>query len=224
MIIEDRSFTEISMRRSILLAVFLSASAMAQTPAVSAAPVAPGAYPPAQPLVHGPDHHPHATRGVVDTVNTITLEYLVRMGVDSARARYAGKIVTFRDMCPTGVRAKNEERKNVCTQGFIRDIRPFFGSVRNAELSVFFNYGEEVSGWLKHTPYRPQDLSVEHPLVMSDDVCDSARACNEGDPEGDRKCIFSSDQLLVAGKIMSISVGRDSWGFHVFLLPTGVRY
>jgi hypothetical protein len=212
------------MHRSILLAMFLSTGVMAQTTPVGAAPIVPGTYPPAQPMVHGPDHHAHALRGVVDTVNTITLEDLVRMGVDSARARYSGKIVTFRDMCPVGVSAKNEERTNVCMQGFLRKFRPYIGSVGNGSLLAFFNYGEEVSGWLKHTPYRPQDLKVEHPLNMSEDICDTARVCNEGDPEGDRKCIFSSDRILVAGKIMSISVGSNGWGFNVFLLPTGVRY
>lgn len=212
------------MHRTLLLAVFWSAaSMMAQAAAVSAAP-APGAYPPAQPLVHGPDHHSHALRGVVDTVNTITLEDLVRMGVDSARARYAGKIVTFRDMTPVGVRAKNEERKNVCMQGFLKKFRPYLGTVGDAGISAFFNYGEEVSEWLKHTPYRPQDLQVEHPLVLSEDVCDSERVCNELNPKGSRRCIFSSERLLIAGKIMSIHLEDDGWAFEVFLLPTGVRY
>ena len=213
------------MHRTLLLAVFWSAiGVMAQTPPVSAAPVAPGAYPPAQPLVHGPDHHAHATRGVVDTVNTITLEDLVRMGVDSARARYAGKIVTFRDMCPAGVSAKNEERKNVCMQGFFKRFRPFIGSVRSAGLFAYFNYGGEVSEWLKNRPYRPDDLLLEHPLDLSEDICDTARVCNEGDPEADRKCIFSSDRLLISGKIMSIKVESGGWSFHVFLRPTGARY
>ena len=212
------------MRRSIFLALFLTACAMAQTPPVSVAPLAPGAYPPAQPLVHGPDHHPHALRGVVDTANTITLEELVRMGVDSARARYAGKIVTFRDMCPVGVRAKNEERRNVCMQGFIKEFRPYLGTVGNSAIRVFFNFGDEVSEWLKHTPYRPQDLLLDHPLALSEDICDSARVCNELSPKGSRRCIFSSDRLLITGKIISISVEDDGWTFGVYLRPTGVRY
>lgn len=88
---------------------------------------------PAQPLVHGPDNHGHALRGTVDSVNTVTVQELAKLGEDSARKLYVGKIVTFRDVVPVGVSAKNERKKNVCMQGFWKSFKPWMGALQGGD-------------------------------------------------------------------------------------------
>ncbi len=229
------------MTRSVFVSLLFAALAGAQvdkspapaaaTPALQATPQGASSaadtvvYSPAQPLEHGPDNHGHALRGTVDSINPITVTELARMGIDSARKLYLGKTVTFRDLSPVGVSAKNERRKNVCMQGFVKRFYPtWMGKLQDAAVGVFFNYGDEITEWLNHTPYKPEDLVVETPLILEEDVCDTARVCNDGYESLGRRCIFASDRFLIAGKIISINVEERGRSFNVYLRPTGLRY
>lgn len=144
------------------------------------------------------------------------------MGVDSANRLYAGRIVTFRPpLRPVGVSAKNEARENVYMQGFIKRFKPFLGQFQSGGINVFFNYGDEITRWLKRLDYKPEDLVVENPLVLEEDVCDTAHICSES---GTTECIFRSKRLLIAGKIIGIRADDDGYAFGIFLRPTGLRY
>ena len=174
---------------------------------------------------HGPDNHGHVLHGTVDSVNLVSVEEMAKLGIDSARKLYAGKIVTFLpDFAPVGVGAKNERKKNVCMQGFSKWLKPRIGKLEEAGLNVYFNFGSEVGEWLKSKPHNPADLVVDPPLQLSEDVCDSARVCTPGDKKRERRCIFSSDRLLITGKIMAITVDAEGSSFSVSLRPTGLRY
>jgi hypothetical protein len=153
----------------------------------------------------------------------VSIEEMAKLGVDSARKLYAGKIVTFlSDFAPVGVRAKNERKKNVCMQGFGKWFNPNIGAFRRGGVSVYFNYGDEIRDWFKNDIHNPADLVLENPLQLSEDVCDSARICNYGD--GERRCIFTSDRLLISGKIIAIGTEGKGRGFIVSIRPTGLRY
>lgn len=169
---------------------------------------------------------PHETHGTVDEANAVTLEDIAKLGVEQARAKYAGKIVTFKGpMVPVGVRAKNEERKNVCTQGFLLRFptNQKVGTFESASLRVYFNYGEEIDGWFENKPHRPEDLKLENPLTLGFDVCDTAGICNEGDAK--QECRFNSEKLLVTGKVAAIySFESDNRTIDVYIRPTGIRY
>ena len=174
---------------------------------------------------HGPDNHGHALHGTVDSMNLVSVEEMAKLGVDSARKLYAGKIVTFLpDFAPVGVRAKNERKKNVCMQGFGKWFNPNIGTFRSGGVNVYFNFGDEIRDWLKSRPHTPEDLVVENPLQLSEDVCDSARVCTPGDQKRERRCIFSSDRLLISGKIMAINAEAEGRNFLIYLRPTGLRY
>jgi len=161
----------------------------------------------------------------VDSVNLVSIEEMAKLGVDSARKLYAGKVVTFlSDFAPVGVRAKNERKKNVCMQGFGKWFNPNIGAYRRAGINVFFNFGDEVKDWLKSDFHNPADLVLEYPLQLVEDVCDTARVCTPGDQKRERRCIFSSDRLLISGKIVSITTESEGRAFIVFLRPTGLRY
>ena len=169
---------------------------------------------------------PHETHGTVDEANAITLEDIAKLGVEGARAKYAGKIVTFKGpMVPVGVSSKNEGRKNVCMQSFLHrfsDHRSING-FKNAAVRVYFNYGDEIDGWFEHFEHRPDDLRLENPLTLDFDVCDTAGICNEGDSE--KKCLFSSDQLLLTGKVAAIyQEGDYKEDLRIAIRPVGVRY
>lgn len=168
---------------------------------------------------------PHETHGSVDEANAVTLEDIAKLGVEGARARYAGKIVTFKGpMVPVGVRSKNEERKNVCMQSFLQryPTSKKVGAYESAALRVYFNYGEEIDGWLESVPHRVEDLRLSNPLMLDFDVCDTAGICNEGDV--DQRCRFSSDKLMISGKIAAIEEGDDARSLKVAIRPTGIRY
>jgi len=198
------------------LSAMLATSLLAQTVSTNSV---------ATPAAHGPDHHGHALHGTVDSVNLVSIEEMAKLGVDSARKLYAGKIVTFLpDFAPVGVRAKNERKKNVCMQGFGKWFNPNIGTFRRGGVNVFFNYGDEVKDWLKTDPHNPADLVLENPLQLSEDVCDSAQVCTPGDQKRERRCIFSSDRLLLSGKIIAISTEGSGRGFIVYIRPTGLRY
>ena len=179
---------------------------------------------PEAPKSHGPDNHGHALRGTVDSVNTVTLDGLAKLGIDEARKQYLGKIVTFRDLTPVGIRAKNEDRQNVCMQGFVKHFHPRIAKTQVGSLRVYFNFDTEISEWLKHVSYLPKHLQTENLLVLNEDVCDTAIVCQEGDVDGDRKCIFSSDILLISGKVVAISMESGDRELEVVLRPTGIRY
>lgn len=169
---------------------------------------------------------PHETHGTVDEANAITLEDIAKLGIEGARAKYAGKIVTFKGpMVPVGVRAKNEDRKNVCAQGFLLRFptNQKVGTFESASLRVYFNYGDEIDGWFENKPHRPEDLKLENPLNVEFDVCDTAGICNEGDVK--KECRFNSERFLLAGKIAAIySFEGDNRTFDVYIRPTGIRY
>jgi hypothetical protein len=181
--------------------------------------------------------HPHGLLGTVDTVNAITMEQIVQLavqkGMKEVRERYVGKVVTFKGLIPVGVRAKNEKRQNVCMQGFLQRypkkkyyLDTHALSCTNGSLRAFFNFGDEIKGWLEYSGFEQQNLPVEHPLNVPFDVCDTVRpsVCQEGDIEFDRKCIFSTERLLVAGKIVAIEESRIGRDLTFDLRPTGLRY
>jgi hypothetical protein len=207
------------MRTNVLLfglTALLATSPLAQTTSTNSVTT---------PAAHGPDHHGHALHGTVDSANLVSVEEMAKLGVDSARKLYAGKIVTFLpDFAPVGVRAKNERKKNVCMQGFSKWLKPRIGTFENVAVRVFFNYGNEIHEWLKYDPHNPADIELDNPLQLTEDVCDSARVCTPGDQKRERRCIFSSDRLLISGKIMAINAEAEGRGFVVFLRPTGLRY
>jgi hypothetical protein len=179
--------------------------------------------------------HPHGLLGKVDTANAITMEQIVQLavqkGIKEVRERYVGKIVTFKGLIPVGVRAKNEKRQNVCMQGFVQDFpkKKYYLdthalSCTNGGLGAFFNFGDEIKGWFKHTTYNPKDLPVEHPLVVPFDVCDTQVVCQEGDIKFDRQCIFSTERLLIAGKVVDIEESGEGREISADVRPTGLRY
>lgn len=177
--------------------------------------------PPPSPI--GPDNHLHALRGTVDSVTPLTIEEVAKLGVAEAQKRYLGKIVTFKGLNPVGVRAKNEDEKNVCMQGFGKWFNPRVGGFESGDIRVYFNFGDEITEWDHKGEYRPQDLKVDNLLHLDEDVCDTARVCNEGDVTTERRCIFTTERLLIAGKV--IWIGTDGGrGFKMDLRPTGVRY
>ncbi len=168
---------------------------------------------------------PHAEHGTVDEANAITLEDIAKLGVEGAREKYAGKIVTFKGpMVPVGISSKNEERKNVCTQSFLLRFptEHKIGTFEAAALRVYFNYGDEIDGWFEHTEHRSEDLKLENPLNLEFDVCDTTGVCNEGDVQ--QQCRFSSAKLLLTGKVAAITAEEDGRHFRVAIRPTGVRY
>jgi aryl carrier-like protein len=175
--------------------------------------------------------HPHGLLGEVDSVNAITPERLAQMGLDSARALYLGKTATFKGLTPVGLRAKNEQRKNVCMQGFIQRLphgkyflRKPDEDAHSGSVYAYFNFGDEISGWFEHTPHNPKDLKLDHPFQVPFDVCDTVRpiVCHEMDMLSPRRCIFSTERLLIAGRIAAIYVIDGD--LQIELRPTGVRY
>lgn len=169
---------------------------------------------------------PHAEHGTVDEANAITLEDIAKLGIEGANAKYAGKIVTFKGpMVPVGITSKNEERKNVCAQGFLLRFptNQKVGTFESASLAVYFNYGDEIDGWFENKPHQPEDLKLENPLIVDFDVCDTAGICNEGDVK--KECRFNSDKLLLTGKVAAIyGFESDNRTIDVYIRPTGVRY
>lgn len=168
---------------------------------------------------------PHETHGTVDEANAVTLEDIAKLGVEGARAKYAGKIVTFKGpMVPVGVGSRNEERKNVCMQSFLQryPTSKKVGTYESAALRVYFNYGDEIDGWLESVPHRVEDLRLSNPLMLDFDVCDTAGVCNEGDLG--QLCRFSSDKLMISGKIAAIEEGEEARSLKVAIRPTGIRY
>jgi hypothetical protein len=154
----------------------------------------------------------------------MTIEELAKLGLDEARKRYLGKVVTFKGLTPVGVTAKNEERENVCMQGFGNWFKPKIGPFKRGGVGVYFNFGNEITRWDARHEFRSEDLADEGLLVLEEDVCDTAQVCNEGDPEGDRKCIFSSNRLLIAGKVVAVNTEGGGKGFNMDIRPTGLRY
>lgn len=168
---------------------------------------------------------PHETHGTVDEANAITLEDIAKLGIEGARAKYAGKIVTFKGpMVPVGVISRNEERENVCAQGFLQRYPTDnkVGTYESAALRVYFNYGDEIDGWFENVPHRVEDLRLSNPLTLDFDVCDTVGICNEGDI--DQKCRFSSAKLMISGKIAAIEEGEEARSLKVSIRPTGLRY
>ena len=168
---------------------------------------------------------PHQTHGAVDEANAVTMEEVASLGLEAARAKYAGKIVTFKGpFLPVGVSSKNEERKNVCMQSFLHHFPndKKIGTFEDAAVRVYFNYGDEIDGWFEHKPHRPEDLRLENPLVLDFDVCDTTGICNEGDV--DQRCRFSSPKLLLTGKVAAIYPDLEERGLRIAIRPTGLRY
>ena len=179
--------------------------------------------------------HPHGLLGTVDTANAITMEQIVQLavqkGMKEVRERYVGKIVTFKGLIPVGLRSKNEHRKNVCMQGFLQNFpkKKYYLDTHSLScvsggVSAYFNFGDEIKGWLEYSGYNPKNLPVEHPLEVPFDVCDTQVVCQEGDIEFDRKCIFSTERLLIAGKVVAIEENHLGREFTFDLRPTGLRY
>ena len=171
-----------------------------------------------------PNERPHALRGTVDSVNALTIQEVAKLGVEEAKKRYLGKVVTFKGLDPLGVGAKNENRENVCMQDFGKWFKPEVGPFEHGGISVFFNFGEEITEWDHKGEYRPEDLKVENLLQLDEDVCDTARVCNEGDAQSDRKCLFSSARFLISGKVISVGTNGSGKSFGMDLRPTGLRY
>jgi hypothetical protein len=170
------------------------------------------------------DGHPHAVRGSVDSAKALTLEEIAKLSLEEAKARYLGKVVTFKGVNPAGVSAKNEERSNVCMQGFGKWFTPHIGPVQRGDIYVYFNFGDEITKWDHEGEYRPDDLKVDHLLVLDEDVCDTARVCNEMDAQSERKCTFATDRLLLAGKVIAVRAEEEGRGLSIDLRPTGIRY
>jgi hypothetical protein len=163
-------------------------------------------------------------RGTVDSANAVTLEEIAKLSLEEAKTRYLGQVVTFKGLYPEGVRAKNEERSNVCMQGFGKWFTPHISTFQGGSLYVYFNFGDEITKWDHESEYRPENLKVDHPMVLDEDVCDTTRVCNEGDAQSERKCAFSSDRLLVAGKVIAVRTEEEGRGLSLDLRPTGIRY
>ncbi len=179
---------------------------------------------PLSPSPVAPDNHPHALRGTVDSLTPLTIEDVAKLGVAEAKKRYLGKVVTFKGLNPVGVRAKNENEKNVCMQGFGKWLSPAIGQFQHGGIDVFFNFADEITEWDHEGEYRPQNLKVDNLRHLDEDVCDTARVCNEGDVTTERRCIFSSERFLIAGKVIWVGTNGSGKGFRMDIRPTGVRY
>lgn len=177
---------------------------------------------------------PHAEHGTFDEANAITVVDVAKLGLAEAKKRYEGKIVTFKGpLEPTGVAGKNEAKPNACIQGFLKRFRNLPEKIpssvpgvhyQDGGLYVYFNFGDEAGEWMKAGSFEPKNVFVEHPLILEEDVCDSARVCSEGDLAGERKCKFSSDRFLIAGQVVGIHEEGEGAGIAVQLRPTGLRY
>lgn len=161
------------------------------------------------------------TYGTVDFDHAITLEDVVKMGPDSARAKLVGKIVTFKGMSHVSVRAKNEDKPNTCMQGFI--LNGPTGKWENVGMNVWFNFGDELEGWLKHIPYDPKDLVLTNPLQLNIDVCDTTYeepVCGLRDESG--RCPFAGENFAISGKVFSVHTD-SSRQLLLDLRPTGFQ-
>lgn len=177
---------------------------------------------------------PHAEHGTLDEKNAITVVDVAKLGLAETKKRYEGKIVTFKGpLEPTGVAGKNEAKPNTCIQGFTKRFRDLPEKIpcsvpgmnyQDGGLYVYFNFGDEAGEWMKAGSFDPKNVFVEHPLMLEEDVCDTARVCSEGDLAGERKCKFSSDRFLIAGQVVGIHEEGEGAGIAVQLRPTGLRY
>lgn len=177
---------------------------------------------------------PHAEHGTFDEANAITVVDLAKLGLVEAKKRYEGKIVTFKGpLEPTGVAGRNEAKPNTCVLGFGKRFRDLPEKIPSSVpgtnyqaggLYVYFNFGDEVEEWLSPGSYAPQNIPMQNSLALEEDVCDTASVCSEGDLAGERKCKFSSERFLVAGKVISVAEEGEGAGIAVRLRPTGLRY
>lgn len=177
---------------------------------------------------------PHAEHGTFDEANAITVVDVAKLGLAEAKKRYEGKIVTFKGpLEPTGVAGKNEAKPNTCILGFGKRFRDLPEKIpssvpgmhyQDGGLYVYFNFGDEAGEWMKAGSFDPKNVAVAQPLMLEEDVCDSAGVCSEGDLAGERKCKFSSDRFLVSGQVVGIHEEGEGAGIAIQLRPTGLRY
>jgi hypothetical protein len=85
-------------------------------------------------------------------------------------------------------------------------------------LEVEFNSKDSIEGRKR--------LNIEF------DVCDTAKICTEDDYIGPQKCKFSSNRLLIAGRIEfiheaiyeNLEEGTHITGLDIGVTPIGIRY
>ncbi len=171
----------------------------------------------------------HITYGVIDTVNVVPLRSLADLSYEEIEAQYLGKVVTFSRMTPNGVRAKNEDCDNVCMMSFLPDSigrgvqTPYWGGKKweLVDISVYFNWGDEIVEWLKHTEPANSPWQLENPLHVDFSICDTVTACvaDEAKPA----CPFQ-DHFLIAGKVIGFEIsGTKHTDIYVKIRPTGLR-
>lgn len=168
----------------------------------------------------------HSTIGNLDKSKIVTMEQIASKGLDSARMLYEGKVVTLSGkLIPKGVYERNEDMKNSCTQAFVQGFpapivpkEDTSSSYISVLLKVAFNSEDSVEGYKR--------------MNIGFDVCDTANVCSVDDYFGPQKCIFSSNRLLITGKIEYIRTayyedlekGTYTTGLEIGVNPTGVRY
>lgn len=168
----------------------------------------------------------HATIGDLDKAKIVTMEQIASKGLDSARMLYEGKVITLGGpLVPKGVYERNEEIRNSCTQAFGHGFSsPISGkedssnSYISALLKVAFNSSDSVEGYNR--------------LNIGFDVCDTANVCSVDDYFGPQICIFSSNRLLITGKIEyihdviyeNLENGTYKTGLEIGINPVGIKY
>jgi hypothetical protein len=173
---------------------------------------------------------PKVTYGTVDTVNVVPLRSLADLTYEEIEAKYLGKIVTFSRMTPNGVSAMNEDRDNVCMMSFLPDSigrgiqDPYWGGKHwdLVDISVYFNWGDEIVEWLEHTQPANLPWQLDNPLQVDFSICDTVGACDVDNPKAE--CPFQ-DHFLVAGKVIGFEnrLREDSKQIIVKVRPTGLR-
>jgi hypothetical protein len=125
-------------------------------------------------------------------------------------------------MSHVGICAKNDDKPNTCTQGFILRGKGK-GKWENVGLGVWFNFGDEIEEWQKHTPHDPKDLELANPLNLDIDVCNTTYeepVCSLYDESG--RCPFEGKKFAISGKVFAVYTD-SSRELSIDLRPTGLQ-